>query len=489
MKVDRHRTAIHRHSLSRPIAQAIDDGLITTDDTVFDYGCGHGDDIRHLSLLGVKCAGWDPNHSHAATLNPAAVVNIGYVINVIEDTNERVNALKTAWSLAGKLVIVSARLVSEAKYLKADSFEDGVLTRLSTFQKFYDQAELRTWIDSVLQTESVPAAPGVFYVFRDEAAKQSFIASRYRTRTFLPRIRRSEILFKENHLLLKPLIEFLARRGRVPAPSELVEAPDIINKFGSVRRAFTIIRRAIGSEQWEKIARARATDLKIYIGLARFTRRPRFGSLPVDVQADIRAFFGTYRRACEVSDELLFSAGDMAKVNSACQESSIGKLMPSSLYVHISALSSLPPILRVYEGCARTYIGSIEGANLIKFDRREPKISYLSYHNFDDDPHPQLKASLTVPLQTFRIKFRDYNDSENPFILHRKEEFVADSYPLREKFRRLTQQEERFGLYENPELIGTLEGWRSVLVRSGVRLHGHRVLRNSNLQTLRCLLT
>jgi hypothetical protein len=42
---------------------------------------------------------------------PADVVNIGYVINVIEDTAERRQALLKAWSLTQKVLIVAAQVL------------------------------------------------------------------------------------------------------------------------------------------------------------------------------------------------------------------------------------------------------------------------------------------------------------------------------------------------------------------------------------------
>jgi hypothetical protein len=62
---------------------------------------------------------------------------------------------------------------------------------------------------------------------------------------------------------------------------------------------------------------------------------------------------------------LLFSAGDAGAVDKACGRSKLGKILPDALYVHRSALEQLEPLLRVYEGCARAYLGEIEGANLI----------------------------------------------------------------------------------------------------------------------------
>jgi hypothetical protein len=36
-------------------------------------------------------------------------------------------------------------------------------------------------------------------------------------------------------------------------------------------------------------------------------------ALPIDLQRDIRAFFGSYSKACRLADERLFSAGDASE--------------------------------------------------------------------------------------------------------------------------------------------------------------------------------
>ncbi|HQU45396.1 MAG TPA: DNA phosphorothioation-associated putative methyltransferase [Pirellulales bacterium] len=191
------------------------------------------------------------------------------------------------------------------------------------------------------------------------------------------------------------------------------------------------------------------------------------------------AFFGTYSRACERADELLFSTGDTEAVNAACAAAPCGKLTVEALYVHTAAIGHLPPILRVYEGCARNYVGTVEGANLVKLHRQKPKVSYLSYPDFDADPHPALAGALVVPLNGFDVKYWNYVGTANPPILHRKEEFVPAGYPGRDKFAKLTQQEERRGLYEDTLRIGRRDGWNFVLEEKQVQLRGHRLIRRS----------
>lgn len=180
-----------------------------------------------------------------------------------------------------------------------------------------------------------------------------------------------------------------------------------------------------------------------------------------------------------------FSSHSVIKkvVESACQVSEIGKLTPDALYVHEGALDALSPLLRLYEGCARGYLGRIDGANLIKLHRLEPKISYLSYPDFETDPHPTIASSTTVHLQTFRVKVRDFGTYRNPPILHRKELFVPKDHPLHAKFERLTRIEEQKGLYEDPETIGTRDGWNAALRAKGLSLKGHRLLQTKAART------
>jgi DNA phosphorothioation-associated putative methyltransferase len=336
---------------------------------------------------------------------------------------------------------------------------------------------LGEWINEILGLQSAAVAPGVFYVFQDNDLRQSFAASRYRRTAVVPRQKFSHLIFEQNHDLFDPLIGFIVKRGRIPHDTEIDIASAIRGKFGSLKRAFAVIRQVTGNEQWDRIREERSQDLLVYLALSRFGGRPRLSELPGDLQLDVRAFFGTYRQAGDLADKLLFSAGAVDVIREACRTSPIGKQLPDSLYVHSTALSSLAPVLRVYEGCARAYMGVVEGANVIKLSIGKPQISYLHYPDFDRNGHPSLAASLVVPLNTFHIQYRDYAESKNPFILHRKETLVSSNHPLRAKFERLTKKEERYGLYEHPEQIGTKTGWEEILKFNGLIQSGHRLAR------------
>jgi DNA phosphorothioation-associated putative methyltransferase len=474
--IARDRTAIRRSDLSKPIRRALQDGLVSSATEVFDYGCGHGDDVRHLEESGIKAFGWDPAHRPDGPVRIADIVNLGYVINVVENPTERADSLRTAWTFARKLLIIAARLKAENDITEAAEFEDGLITRRSTFQRFYEQQELRDWIASTLGQTPVAATPGVFYVFRDSEQQEEFIASRYRRRIAEPRVRLSDQLFDEHQEALRSLMAFVSDHGRLPEDKEIEAATGLVTTFGSMRRAFQVVRRVTGSEQWDSITAERRTDLLVYLALGRFPRRPKFSSLPRGLQLDIKALFKKYTTACAAGDALLFAAGEMSQVSAACVQAPFGKLLPVALYVHATSISRLPALLRVYEGCARVLSGSVDGATIVKLRRLEPKVSYLSYPEFDNDAHPSLTASVRVDLRSLHVKYRDYGQFADPPILHRKELFVPDDYPGRAEFETLTQAEEALGLYGSPERIGTREQWNIQLRDHGVRVRGHRIV-------------
>lgn len=143
----------------------------------------------------------------------------------------------------------------------------------------------------------------------------------------------------------------------------------------------------------------------IYLALARFDRRPNFGQLPRVLQQDVKVFFKTYQQACSQADEILFSLGHRGVVDSACSQSSLGKLTPSALYVHVSALEALAPVLRAYEGCARGYLGHVEGANIVKLHRGDPLARLAQgcdaadvVHRIDPHARPEVGRELARKL-------------------------------------------------------------------------------------------
>jgi len=208
--------------------------------------------------------------------------------------------LREAWQLFRRLLVVSAQTLVPGR--GQVEFGDGVLTARGAFQKFQGQLELKTYIESVIEVEAIPTAIGVFYVFRDEALGQQFLASRYRRSAAAPRKRLSEVRFEENRGLLEPFMAMIATLGRLPEPDEFPRTSEIVDKLGSMKRAFALVKRVTGTDEWDAIARRCTEDLLVYLALGRFRRRPPMTALPLGLQRDIRAFFGSYTKACRQAD-------------------------------------------------------------------------------------------------------------------------------------------------------------------------------------------
>jgi DNA phosphorothioation-associated putative methyltransferase len=110
---------------------------------------------------------------------------------VIEDFEERIEALHGAYSLTKRVLGVAAMLASQATQ-PGRPYCDGFVTSRNTFQKYYTQAELAGFISEVLNEEPIPVSPGVFFVFRDKDLEQDFLAGRHRSVTLLQRLERPE---------------------------------------------------------------------------------------------------------------------------------------------------------------------------------------------------------------------------------------------------------------------------------------------------------
>jgi DNA phosphorothioation-associated putative methyltransferase len=475
-EIARHRTAKIRTGPSRPVTLALRHGLLTGKDSLFDYGCGRGGDIRYLQAMGYTASGWDPVHAAEASIVAADIVNLGFVLNVIEDPEERVATLREAWRLTQEALVLAVRPEWEMRQVEGHRWRDGVVTVKGTFQKFYSQEELRDLVKSVTDTPPVAIAPGIFFVFRDASRSDDLRARLVRRATVLPRQTGSEARYERHRDILQPLMAFVEQRGRLPLDDEVSTVTEVKRLFGSLPRAFSLLRRVQGEERWSAVRRAAQESLIVFLALAAFRRRPRFSDLSDSLRADVKALFGNYARACTRADEALFSLGDSGQLDYHLRASTIGKVLPDALYVHAGAVSDLDVVLRLYEGCASVLLGEVDGANVVKLSRQERRVSYLTYPLFDTDPHPALASSIRVDLQSFEIRRRDYTNSDNPPVLHRKDCLVSHSHPAYVKFRRLSESEERRGLLDSGRPIGTRREWEELLEEKRVRLHGHRLV-------------
>ena len=266
--VHRHKTAMTRYDLSKPVKSLVEYGLLRAETTFFDYGCGQGADVDGLRALGHQADGWDPVYRPTAPKREADVVNLGYVVNVIEDPAERVDALVDAFRHARRLLVVSGLIQETVVVETAERLHDGVLTKRNTFQKYFEQQELQQYIEDALDSSAVPVSLGVFYVFRDPVEQQDFLSARTRRAIDWTQISarlglgapardRWEDLYKEHKELLDAFGNLALRLGRMPTLEEFGRLTETREKLGSEKRALRAYVQGGGApgQDWAEVAK------------------------------------------------------------------------------------------------------------------------------------------------------------------------------------------------------------------------------------------
>ena len=115
-KIHRHKTALVRREISKPVKTLLELGQLRRGESFFDYGCGHGGDVEAIEKLGHESTGWDPVHAPNVPKQAADVVNLGFVLNVIEDPAERVEAVLDAWHHTRRVLLVSTLIAGHPLY-------------------------------------------------------------------------------------------------------------------------------------------------------------------------------------------------------------------------------------------------------------------------------------------------------------------------------------------------------------------------------------
>jgi DNA phosphorothioation-associated putative methyltransferase len=437
-QINRHLTALSRNNLSAPIQLLISHGLINQDISVFDYGCGRGDDVRGLIEIKVKCAGWDPHYANGDPLVSSEIVNLGFVVNVIEDIDERSVAVKNAFSLAKTALVVSVMLMNNDRPGKP--YLDGFLTSRNTFQKYFSQEQLKEYLKSELDQDPVMIGPGIALIFKDQDAEQRFLLSRYRSsnvarrlltarisprakprqindRIKVPRLSKAEREFIELRNLLDELWALSLDLGRFPEAHEIPQISDVLEKI-SLTRAYRLIRTHYDMTLFDKAAETRSDEIKLFIASLQFGRQEPYRQLEPKLRFDIRYFFGDFKTATNAALKLLLDSGKTENILDACKVAAadgIGWLEEEhSLQLHISMVERLPVVLRAYIGCGLLLWDNISSIQLIKIHVRSGKLTLLNYEHFDTHPIPLLLKRVKVNIRKLDYDVFDYQLPQYP---------------------------------------------------------------------------
>jgi DNA phosphorothioation-associated putative methyltransferase len=460
-KIERHRTALSRAGLSMPVRTLLENGILRPNDSFFDYGCGLGDDVAGLEALGYQAQGWDPYYAKAEPKIKADVVNLGFVLNVIEDPAERVEVLVDAWKHTTRVLAVSTLVTGRENYSQADSFEDGLVTIRNTFQKHFEPGELAGLIEHALHAEAIPVELGLCYVFRDIGDQQDFLSRRTRRvidweqihqRLRLLRPTRVRLSLYERHPdLLEAFWKTLVDLGRLPRPEEVDQIEDLRAARITIPQAARLFVEKYGEEPLNEARQRRREDLLVYLAAGEFQkRRTPLARLSNPLRSDIKAFFGHYAGACDEARALLFASGDSDEIELAISDLEFGWFDASQGHftIHRSLLDRLPAILRIYIECAARLYGDPRQADLIKLHVYTGKLTFLHFDDFDGKALPELVTRVKIDLRRLFVLVVDHSEGETHQILFFKERFLPADYPGRESFEQYSKRLRKLGIHE-----------------------------------------
>jgi len=469
--VRREKTAIVRFRHSKPVMLALSHGIIDPSMSVFDYGCGRGEDVKYLKSVGIEAAGWDPHYQPSIAPSSADVVNLGYVLNVIEDRQEREDTLRKSFDLARRVLVVAVRVDHGLE--AAVEFSDGFLTNRGSFQKLYSQSEFREYLERVLGRRPYMAALGIAYVFKDDVLESSYLVSLAQRCVGTSRTEAIDQFSQDP--TAKKYLELAVALGRAPIPSEFTLYPELLERFGSSGRIERLARQVLSADAVSESQRRRREDILTYIAMMRLQglRAVPFRSLPPELRADIKMLWPCYSAARQEGEAFLYQIGNPDLIRTACQNTPVGKKLPDALYVHRSAEQQLGALLRLLIFAARQVVGELEH-NVIKISTDGRSLSFLEYGDFDQQAHPELRYSVRVYLPRASYTIRDYSGSSNPPILHRKETLVDALHPNYAIFSELTREEEDRGLLSRTD-IGMRQAWFALVAENKLTVSGHKL--------------
>ena len=444
--IHRHRTALARSAISAPVQLLLRHRLLTRECSFFDYGCGRGDDVAALAGDGFEAAGWDPHYAPDRERLAADVVNVGFVINVIEDPAERVEVLRRAFGLAKRVMSVGVMLYGPGA--PGRPYRDGHVTSRGTFQKYFVQAEFKDYLEHVLGQAGMMVGPGVALVFKDKDWEQRFAVGRYRRtdvsdRLILrvprpvraPAVRPTErrargpVELQPPHPLLEQLWRLALDLGRLPDALEVPFLVELEENFGSLTRALRKMSGAFEAGLLERARTARQEDLRLFFAMQQFGKRPRYRQLEPRLQRDVKEFFGDYAEAQAAGMKLLLEASDPEGVGQACHDAAVqglGWLEGDHLQFHVSLVERMPTVLRAFVSCGLVIYGDLSTVDLIKVHGSTGKLTLMQFEDFAGSPMPLMNRRVKVSVRRADYDVFEYGSTFPKPHLYRKSRYINE---------------------------------------------------------------
>ena len=127
----------------------------------------------------------------------------------------------------------------------------------------------------------------------------------------------------------------------------------------------------------------------------------------------------------------------------------VGHQDQQALYIHRSLLNAMPPLLRVYVGCAEARYGDLAEVDVIKIHKASGKVTFLIYDDFEGKPIPELQQRIKIDLKRFFVQVFDYSEQPDAQLLYFKERYIGSEHPNMKRMRDFSDRLRKLGISDD----------------------------------------
>lgn len=167
-----------------------------------------------------------------------------------------------------------------------------------------------------------------------------------------------------------------------------------------------------------------------------FSQRKSYSTFPLELRRDIRAFFGSHKRAQESGQELLYSIGnqDLLLADAAAAAAAgIGHLEHGKFQFPAHRRQELSVRLRGYVALAEGLAGDLTETTPLRLHIHihSRKLTALTYADFETSFLPRLMTRVKVEFDTFDVSIIDHSADNVVRLLYLKSRYMTVSDPRR----------------------------------------------------------
>ena len=242
-------------------------------------------DIEALVSLGYSATGWDPAFHPSGAKVESDVVNLGYVLNVIERPQERVHVLHDAFQLAQRLLIVSTMVIGQQTVSRTHSLRQRVSRHRTPSRNSTPPLSLRRSSRRPCMPKRSLSPLGFASSFdirrklscswKDAADDHRLVGNRNPI-AILYSGRPRENPGGPIHTAQGAFRRFLGNDSRTwprPGTGEFDRLAEVKKVAGGVARAFKLAVHHHGNSMWRLARQSREEDILVYLAMTQFRKR------------------------------------------------------------------------------------------------------------------------------------------------------------------------------------------------------------------------